>query len=98
MPSRRTSRCSAWSTMGHDREYACCRVGDLQAARADVRVFDCWRKEDIPAAEAELVVASQGQCAHELRIPVEQIRAAWSDLRPEHSPPSIARRTVYASV
>jgi hypothetical protein len=76
-------RVLAWAKLkswGHGREFACCHVRDLKRDRADVTVLPCWTKERIPAILDELVVASQQQCADELDVPLDRVRAAASRL------------------
>ena len=81
MENELDERVLAWvKRNARGREYACCRVRDLQAPRADVFMYPCFLEEQIPAVKADLVVASQGQCAYELDVPVEQVRASVARL------------------
>lgn len=72
-------RVLAWvklKSWGRGQEFACCRVCDLNRDRAEVTVFRCWKKEQIPAALNELVVAGQRQCADELHVPLSHVKAS----------------------
>lgn len=81
-------RVIAWAKLkawGHGREFACCRVRDLQAPRAEIVVFPICcleenREREIAKFEDELVVANQQQCAFDLDVPVGRVRAAMARL------------------